>query len=65
MRRDTGTTSSVWTDFQPPQLESLSHDEDCQICVIGAGIAGLTTAYLLSGSGCRRCRAGRWFCRRW
>ena len=51
MRRDTGTTSSVWTDFQPPQLESLSHDEDCQVCVIGAGIAGLTTAYLLSGAG--------------
>ena len=51
MPRDTGTTSSVWTDIQPPQLEPLTADQTCDVCVIGAGIAGLSTAYMLSNSG--------------
>jgi glycine/D-amino acid oxidase-like deaminating enzyme/nitrite reductase/ring-hydroxylating ferredoxin subunit len=51
MPRDTGTTSSVWKDFEPPQLESLTADQTSDVCVIGAGIAGLTTAYMLSNSG--------------
>ena len=51
MPRDTGTTSSVWTDIQPPQLEPLTADQTCDVCVIGAGIAGLSTAYMLSNAG--------------
>jgi glycine/D-amino acid oxidase-like deaminating enzyme len=50
MPRDTGTTASVWIDVQPPQLEALTGDQTCDVCVIGAGIAGLTTAYMLSNS---------------
>ena len=51
MPRDTGTTSSVWTDTPSPRVDPLQGDQNCDICVIGAGIAGLTTAYLLSLSG--------------
>jgi len=42
---------SIWMETvdlpQPPPLES---DQKTDVCVIGAGIAGLTTAYLLSQS---------------
>ena len=51
MRKNVETTSSVWKDEIPPALESLDGNQTCDVCVIGAGIAGLTTAYLLSGSG--------------
>jgi glycine/D-amino acid oxidase-like deaminating enzyme/nitrite reductase/ring-hydroxylating ferredoxin subunit len=51
MRRDTGTTKSVWTAVNAPHLDPLTGDQTCDVCVIGAGIAGLTTAYQLSTSG--------------
>jgi glycine/D-amino acid oxidase-like deaminating enzyme/nitrite reductase/ring-hydroxylating ferredoxin subunit len=51
MPKNVETTTSVWTDTIPPQLDHLDGDQTCDVCVIGAGIAGLTTAYLLSGSG--------------
>ncbi|MEA2711475.1 MAG: hypothetical protein QOF78_4076 [Phycisphaerales bacterium] len=34
-----------------PSNSRLATDETCDVCVIGAGIAGLTTAYLLSREG--------------
>lgn len=34
-----------------PSFSSLNHDERADVCVIGAGMAGLTTAYLLSREG--------------
>jgi hypothetical protein len=46
MRNDSGATTSVWmieegrTDFP-----SLASDEHADACIIGAGIAGLSTAY--------------------
>ena len=51
MRRDVETTGSIWTDARPPKLETLDGSKTCEVCVIGAGIAGLTTAYLVSGAG--------------
>lgn len=47
-------TRSVWPD---PDLvrggEPLPADATCDVCVVGAGIAGLTTAYLLAKAGRR------------
>jgi glycine/D-amino acid oxidase-like deaminating enzyme/nitrite reductase/ring-hydroxylating ferredoxin subunit len=34
-----------------PEFQPLDHDLRADVCVVGAGIAGLTTAYLLSRSG--------------
>ncbi|GAA4296988.1 FAD-dependent oxidoreductase [Nibribacter koreensis] len=52
MRNNTGTTLSVW---QPgvtmPATSSLSENLTTDVCVVGAGIAGLTTAYLLAKAG--------------
>src|SRR2546429_6266329 len=52
MRPTSGTTASVWvatTDV--PSEKTLDKDTSTSICVIGAGIAGLTTAYLLAREG--------------
>lgn len=49
-----GTSCSVWlASAQLPQFPPLPGDCDADVCVIGAGIAGLTTAYLLSREGKR------------
>lgn len=40
---------SVWTqDFAVPASQALTTDLSCDVCIVGAGIAGLTTAYLLA-----------------
>jgi glycine/D-amino acid oxidase-like deaminating enzyme/nitrite reductase/ring-hydroxylating ferredoxin subunit len=45
-------TTSVWlATATVPEFPPLAGDERADICVIGAGIAGLTTAYLLLRSG--------------
>ena len=44
-------TLSVWQRSDPPFLPSLSSHEAVDACVIGGGIAGLTTAYHLLESG--------------
>jgi len=51
MRKDLSSNTSVWTDITPPELDVLTGDQTCQVCVIGAGIAGLTTAYMLTRMG--------------
>lgn len=38
-------------DGQLPHYPPLSKNHRCDVCIIGAGISGLTTAYLLSCSG--------------
>jgi glycine/D-amino acid oxidase-like deaminating enzyme/nitrite reductase/ring-hydroxylating ferredoxin subunit len=48
-------TISLWLDGAPrddPRMPVLDRDAAAEVCVVGAGIAGLTTAYLL-------CRAQR------
>jgi len=35
----------------PPVNDPLAHDTNANVCVIGAGIAGMTAAYLLAREG--------------
>jgi glycine/D-amino acid oxidase-like deaminating enzyme/nitrite reductase/ring-hydroxylating ferredoxin subunit len=47
-----GANESVWTDGRRVgPLAPLTRDATADVCVIGAGIAGLTTAYLLARDG--------------
>src|SRR5215218_7153216 len=46
------STTSVWAaTAKLPSYSPLTHDTAADVCVIGAGIAGLTTAYLLTEVG--------------
>src|ERR1043166_8481300 len=52
MQPTSGTTTSLWmATADPPAERPLSHDTSANVCIIGAGIAGLTTAYLLAREG--------------
>lgn len=43
---------SIWTeDFNPPYFEPLSGDTNADVVIIGGGITGLLTAYLLQEQG--------------
>lgn len=44
-------TYSIWQKTDPPFLPSLSTHEAVDVCIIGGGIAGLSTAYSLLESG--------------
>src|SRR5260221_8976742 len=49
---DGGSTSSIWSDALQPTFDSHPEPET-DICIVGAGIAGLTTAYELVRQGAR------------
>src|SRR5688572_10624433 len=51
MGSDSGQSTSVWMDVEVPHFAPLAEDVRADVCVIGAGIAGLTTAYLLGREG--------------
>jgi glycine/D-amino acid oxidase-like deaminating enzyme/nitrite reductase/ring-hydroxylating ferredoxin subunit len=49
---DTGTTTSVWMQTEDvPAYGRLQGKADAEVCIVGAGIAGLTCAYLLAKQG--------------
>ena len=51
---DNGRTTSIWMVTAPIREEqSLQTDVHTDVCIVGAGIAGLTTAYLLTKAGKR------------
>src|SRR5688572_6511227 len=48
------TVESVWTATHwIPRRPPLDRDETADVCVVGAGIAGMTTAYFLAREGLR------------
>jgi glycine/D-amino acid oxidase-like deaminating enzyme/nitrite reductase/ring-hydroxylating ferredoxin subunit len=51
MRSDSGHTTSIWMLSPVPNFPSLQINDRADVCVVGAGIAGLSTAYLLSRAG--------------
>lgn len=44
-------TQSIWAAAQMPRCHKLTESVHADICVVGSGIAGLTTAYLLTQAG--------------
>ena len=45
MHPDSGQTTSLWMDSASvPSYPALTDGVDTEVCIIGAGIAGLTTA---------------------
>ncbi len=44
-------TRSVWASTQMPRSLTLTESLQTDVCVVGAGIAGLTTGYLLTQAG--------------
>ncbi|HJR06288.1 MAG TPA: FAD-dependent oxidoreductase [Pyrinomonadaceae bacterium] len=54
MKTDNGQTTSVWMrTADTPDEPQLKADVQADVCIVGAGIAGLTTAYLLVKEGKR------------
>ncbi len=53
MQNDSGETVSVWmtTAQEIPSDGALGADAQADVCIVGAGIAGMTTAYLLARDG--------------
>ena len=51
MPSDSGRTTSVWMDTALPDFPPLSANLRMNVCIIGAGITGMTAAYLLSRTG--------------
>ena len=47
-----GQTTSIWmATTAVPQQAALGEDTAADVCIVGAGIAGMTTAYLLAREG--------------
>ena len=53
MRSDSGQTTSIWmaTSNEIPSDGALATHTSADVCIVGAGIAGMTTAYLLAREG--------------
>src|SRR5438552_8774460 len=51
MGSDSGYTTSIWMLEPVPVFSSLQGDTRADVFVVGAGITGLTTAYLLARAG--------------
>lgn len=51
MSANASETRSLWMESERPRYAPLARNEKADVCVIGAGIAGLTTAYLLAREG--------------
>jgi glycine/D-amino acid oxidase-like deaminating enzyme len=52
MNTHAGRSTSVWMAAATwPTFPSLTQNECADICIVGAGMAGLTTAYLLTKAG--------------
>jgi glycine/D-amino acid oxidase-like deaminating enzyme/nitrite reductase/ring-hydroxylating ferredoxin subunit len=48
MKSTTGSSESLWMGVAGLPLATLESDQEVDVCIVGAGIAGLTTAYCLT-----------------
>ena len=56
MPTTSGETTSIWTaTAEVPKYQPLNEDLTVDVCIVGAGIAGMTTAYTLAKGGQRVC----------
>ena len=54
MKSNEGGTRSVWqATVEPRRYTPLTQDTDADVCVVGGGLAGITTAYELARGGLR------------
>ena len=53
MKSEAGATVSGWAQARGPSHPALREDLRVDVCVVGAGIAGLSAAYFLAGDGKR------------
>jgi glycine/D-amino acid oxidase-like deaminating enzyme/nitrite reductase/ring-hydroxylating ferredoxin subunit len=51
MQSDSGRTRSIWMSIDMPAFPALRKNASADVCVVGGGITGLTTAYLLMLNG--------------
>jgi glycine/D-amino acid oxidase-like deaminating enzyme/nitrite reductase/ring-hydroxylating ferredoxin subunit len=52
MKRPDGSTNPCWYEgVKIPTFRPARAKIDCDVCIVGAGIAGLTVAYFLAGEG--------------
>jgi NADPH-dependent 2,4-dienoyl-CoA reductase/sulfur reductase-like enzyme len=52
MRENLGQSVSLWmATTAVPNQSALVQDTHADVCIVGAGIAGITTAYLLARQG--------------
>jgi glycine/D-amino acid oxidase-like deaminating enzyme/nitrite reductase/ring-hydroxylating ferredoxin subunit len=51
MQSHYGKTRSLWMDEDVPPFEPLSANTSADVCIVGAGVAGLMTAYLQAREG--------------
>lgn len=52
MENTSGKTTSLWmATAQVPEQAALTEDTHADVCIVGAGIAGMTIAYLLAHEG--------------
>jgi len=51
MDRGSGTTASPWMETDLRELDALRRNETADVCVVGAGVAGVTTAFMLASEG--------------
>lgn len=52
MKNANGQTTSVWPDTAPvARTKPLDKDVRAEVCIVGAGVAGMSTAYLLAQAG--------------
>src|SRR5919108_2319112 len=51
MESNSGQSDSIWTQTKVPTQATLDRDISGDVCVVGGGIAGITTAYLLGRQG--------------
>jgi glycine/D-amino acid oxidase-like deaminating enzyme/nitrite reductase/ring-hydroxylating ferredoxin subunit len=51
-KTDSGSTTSTWmATAQVPSFPPLASDAECDVCIVGAGLAGLSVAYTLARAG--------------